>query len=308
MKNRLSVICLALFCMGTTSDATQLATDDLSDVEASLEDHEVRTEALRRLTSNAGDDLSPAPTQEKDSDASKPSKRRAEVREGQKSFARMLTGAKENTHENRSVRLARLVEAIGAGAQTIDVLAAFVDEYPAYRDARLALARVQLMHAAPAKSIVTLRPLTTALMQSENPDWQAWFWRGSARLAMDELEAARQDLEIALAKARDQVAIWVQLAVVEQELGNHTAAIQYLDIAQQLDPTSGQVYLNRAYSLEHLGDFESAQSAYRAFLVAEVQHPSRQMRAEVARRIGDLAAYDLAGGEIGIDGYQDQAR
>ena len=293
MRHKIGTVFLAFACMGATSDATQLASGGVDEVKSALQSHEQRAEALRRLTqqdveADVGAKILEASNA---SDKEEMQIRPIQIRDNEESFAKRLVGG-EVEDGDRAARLGRLVDAVGSGAQTLDALQSFVDEFPAYRDGRLALARLQIMHEASANAVDTLQPLTTPLMEADHPDWQAWFWRGSAKLAMDDLESARKDLEVALAKDKSQAVVWIQLAVVEQELRNHTAALQYLDIAQQLDPTAGQIYLNRAYSLEHLGDFENAQVAYRSFLIADVQHHSRQMRAEVARRIGDLAMFD----------------
>lgn len=290
MNKKIGVLLVTVFSMGATSDATQLATSSLKDVRSSLEKHEQRTEALQQLSqAMTADDE----THEESVvvDAEVPKMPRPVVRLDEDSFAKRLDGGGVADSNHRSARLSRVIDAIANGVDSIAALESLVKEYPAYRDARLALARMQLLRGAPAKSVVALKPLTTQLMEADHPDWQAWFWRGSARLAMHELDAARKDLETALAKDKRQVVIWIQLAVVEQELENHTAALEYLDIAQQLDPTIGQIYVNRAYSLEHLGEFKQAQAAYRAFMVADAQYASRQIRGDVARRISDLAQY-----------------
>ena len=290
MNKKVGVLLVTVFSMGATSDATQLATSSLNDARSSLENHERRAQALQKLT-NAMASESEAQVDAAGLENEELRKAPRTVRVDEESFAQRLDSNGVGDSNHRSARLLRVIDAISNGVDSIAALEALVQEYPAYRDARLALARMQLLRGAPAKSVVALRPLTTQLMEADHPDWQAWFWQGSARLAMHELDAARQDLETALAKNKKQVVIWIQLAVVEQELENHTAALEYLDIAQQLNPTIGQIYVNRAYSFEHLGEFKQAQAAYRSFMVADAQYASRQIRGDVARRISDLAQY-----------------
>ncbi|NKB99865.1 MAG: tetratricopeptide repeat protein [Pseudomonadales bacterium] len=293
------IVLFPLVAVAEVERASDLVNGDLSELEGELREHENRVEALQKLTNKQPEAVetdkpvavtSPVTQTETDVAVTSTPERATQSREDEESFVKMLPVSGVEFGQTKVEQLASLVAEITAGAKSIHALEMMVRDNPEYRDARISLARLHILNAAPAKALVTLKPLTTPLLEADHPDWQVWFWQGTARLAMGELARARKDLEASLGKGREQVATWIQLAVVEQELGNHAAAIQYLDIAQQVDPSEGQIYLNRAYSLEHLGDYDEAAKAYRGFLVADVQAPSRQARVEVVRRISDLAA------------------
>ena len=169
-------------------------------------------------------------------------------------------------------------------------LKSYVESHPEHRAARLMLARIQVVDHDTIGALATLRPLLSLHARQSHPDWQPWFWAGTAYLQSGEVELARQNLDVALTKSSTVAAIWVQLAVLEQELDNHAGALQYLEIAQRLEPRKAAIHLNRAYSLEWLGDFEQALGAYRQFLVSEMQGADASLRPEVLRRIATIAA------------------
>ena len=171
----------------------------------------------------------------------------------------------------------------------------FLQDHPEHREARLLLGRIHVLGRNHVAALEALGPLVTPLKRSAHPDWQPWFWAGTAHLGARDIESARQHFDIAIEKNSAAAEIWVQLAVLEQELGNHAGALQYMAIAEQLDAEYGEIYLNRGYSLEHLGRYEEAVRAYRRFLVAPHARASRGLRPSVIRRISEIAAaFDLS--------------
>ena len=61
--------------------------------------------------------------------------------------------------------------------------------------------------------------------------------------------------------------IWVQLAIVAQQRGNHTQALQLLGEAKRLNAQMPEVHLNIAFSQDSLGEHQhAAVYAYRMFL------------------------------------------
>ncbi len=180
----------------------------------------------------------------------------------------------------------------GSGSAYRDVLT-FVGNHSGHRGARLMLARLQLLRDLPDEALDTLAPLLNTGAKHSHPDWQPWFWAGTARLAMGEIDAARDYLEVALSKNSAQADVWVQLAVLEQEVSNHAGALQYLSIANQLAPNRGEIHLNRAYSFEHSGEYEEALKAYQRFVVSSVGENNRVLKPLVLRRISTLASSKL---------------
>ena len=280
--------------------AAELSNVDVAELAQEQVQHEKRVQALQQITgteaSQSDTDKTDAPVAaqvvsvDRDVTAAVEEKqlvrkRSAKPRAGEDTFAKKLHG-KGGKEDEAQVLLA----AVDRGEAEVSELATFVRANPGYRGARITLARMQILANEPEKALQTLAPLTQAIHESQHPDWQPWFWQGTAYLRQGELEKARRNLEVALSKARENANVWVQLAVVEQEFENHAGALQYLAIAEQLDPALGEVYLNRAYSLERMGRVEPAARAYRSFLLAESHSSSGPTRAQVARRISTLAS------------------
>jgi len=169
-------------------------------------------------------------------------------------------------------------------------LAAFVQQTPNFREARLALGRLQILLDQPNEALATFAPLLLPIARTSHPDWQPWFWAGTAYLVQGDIEQARKYLDVAVAKNSAVVEVWIQLAVLEQEVDNHAGALQYVAIAEQLDPSVAAIHLNRAYSLEQLGRFEDALQAYQRFLISQHDYSSQSLRPSVVRRISTISA------------------
>ncbi len=138
----------------------------------------------------------------------------------------------------------------------------YLEQNTNHRPARLLIARLQLQEQLYDQALQTIEPL----LQSQHPAWEPWFVAGSAHLGQGNFNAARQQLDTALVKGGQQAQVWLQIAVLEQEQNNHAAALQYLDIAQGLQPELEKIYLNQAYSLERLQQPKRALVAYQNFL------------------------------------------
>ena len=54
-------------------------------------------------------------------------------------------------------------------------------------------------------------------VSSNANEWRAWFWLGTAQLLQQDLENASDSFDRALAINGDEVSIWIQRALVEQE-------------------------------------------------------------------------------------------
>lgn len=165
------------------------------------------------------------------------------------------------------------------------LVAEFLKDHPTHREAAITLGRLHILNNQPQMALHVLDPLVSSVGAKNHSDWQAWFWAGTAYLAIGDTEAAREMLDVAVAKEGKAVEVWVQLAVLEQELGNHATALQYIAIAEQNDANAAEVYLNRAYSLEHLGEFDAALRAYRQFMVSEMSANVEALRPSVMRRM-----------------------
>ena len=74
-----------------------------------------------------------------------------------------------------------------------------------------------------------------------------------------------------------------------QELGEHSSALQYLHIAEQIDANNGLLHFNRAYSLEQLGRPAEARRAYQRFLISDIEPAAGDLRVIALQRIDTLS-------------------
>lgn len=127
-------------------------------------------------------------------------------------------------------------------------------------------------------------------------DWQVGFWKANVQILAGELEFAKQEIDSTFITEPNNADIWVQRAVLEQESGNHQAAIQLLRIAVKLDPDHALANLNLGYSLEHESNVPEALTAYQNFLTSN-NAKLYQLRVPVLDHIGKLAKF-VASGQV----------
>ncbi len=159
---------------------------------------------------------------------------------------------------------------------------------------------VQASESFPAAEIETARQalqageVSTAIVQLENipadaESWEQHFWLGTAYLLDGQLNHAADALDRALAQQGNSAALWVQRAVVEQEQGRYPVALQFLEVASQVEPGFPMTYLNAAHAYESMGRWDNARSAYGQFLKHSAQqgHSARmlRLRREVLERV-----------------------
>ncbi len=209
------------------------------------------------------------------------------VRDGEESYAGVpdVQLAIPDQFDDLQKRLSR---ASSADAR-LALLESYVAEHYEHHDARLFLARELMINDLPSRALIALAPLTEAVHKRTHPDWQPWFWLGTAYLSLEQSAQGRAALEVALSKAQDVGEIWLHLAIAEQLEDNHSGALQYLQVARQLLPQSAQVHLNVAYSHERLGDLTAARSSYQQFLVADNTDVTPGTRPAIVRHLATLA-------------------
>ncbi len=285
---KLSVILLVLMCTASIADTevADLVAADQEELAKSEAHAAAAREALQTLFE--GIESEPQATAEGGKVISHP--RRAEVvREHEPSVGRIPAGTMSAAAERAFDQLRDNLLATPDVAVMRAELESYVDDYPLHREARLTLARLHILDDASSAALVTLAPLLKPLAEREHPDWQPWFWAGTAYLTIGDHAQARRMLDTAVAKNSAVADIWVQLAVLEQELDNHVGALQYIAVAEQIDAEAAAVHLNRAYSLERLGRLEDAMRAYQRFLIS-TPHGAASLRPTVMRRIADIAS------------------
>lgn len=103
---------------------------------------------------------------------------------------------------------------------------------------------------------------------SSVPERRADFWlmKGSAHLGLGQLELAEEAFTFAQPLAPGNAQIVVQLAILKQEKGDHTSALQILEDAAIRHPSVPEVFLNKGYSQQELGAVRDAGHSFRIFL------------------------------------------
>ena len=96
--------------------------------------------------------------------------------------------------------------------------------------------------------------------------WEVPFWLGTAYLLDGQLDNAELMLDDALSLQSDVVEIWVQRAVVAQERQQPQVALQFLEVAAQVDGGFPLTFLNVGIAYESLGEMQNARGAYGRFL------------------------------------------
>lgn len=99
------------------------------------------------------------------------------------------------------------------------------------------------------------------------PDrWEPLHWLGTAQLARGRLDEAENALERATALNPNTPHVWIQRAVAAQERQDHAAAVNYLREAEKLAPRMPEIFLNKGFSHDALGQSNDAEKSFSRFL------------------------------------------
>ncbi len=174
---------------------------------------------------------------------------------------------------------------LGNTSQAQQLLQNVLSLEPKHKRARLLLGKLLVQ----SRKFTAAEQLIAPLLRDTDNYWQAWFWSGTAQLMMGKLDLAANSLDQALSIESERAAIWVQRAVVEQERGSASAALQLLAIAAELEPRNPQVLINVAYANETINATELAMSAYRRFLTySNYNIQSQKLRPVVMAHLVEL--------------------
>ena len=143
-----------------------------------------------------------------------------------------------------------------------------------------------LVNAGSCKeAIEVLKPV----IDSPSGTWEAYLLMGAAYLSLGELYYAETYLDMGLAINRKQPQLWVQRAIVEQQRGEHEAALRILHESEKLAPTMPKVLLNIGYSNDAIGNKQLAAKSYQSFLgVTEGKPAYSVVRLKVLDRLASL--------------------
>ena len=147
---------------------------------------------------------------------------------------------------------------VSAPAKAQKMLEQVLEINPSHRSARLALGSQLAKNSQAEHAIRVLQPL----LYKSNPDWQPWFWYGTALLQQGDFNQAGQILDQALIRERQEPAIWVQRAIVEQERGSAENALKLLNAAARLSTGQPAIMLNIAVAASSIDGLDNKSQAY----------------------------------------------
>jgi tetratricopeptide (TPR) repeat protein len=151
--------------------------------------------------------------------------------------------------------------------------------------ARVALSRGQYLQALSGLESLEAVPANRA---------DYWLVKGSALLATGQLEAAQAAFATAQSLAPDNPQIAVQQAIVQQEQGDHLAALRILQAAAGRHPDVPEIFLNQGYSQLALGAESQARGSFRTFMqLTENRTLYLQQRQAVERWLRQLSLAGL---------------
>jgi len=163
-------------------------------------------------------------------------------------------------------------------------LDAYVATVQSYRidkvieQARLALSRGLYQRAVYALEALEPIPADRA---------EYWLIKGSACLGLGQLDLAEAAFSQAQVLAPENVQIGVQQAILQQEKGDHPAAVRILGDLAVRYPEVPEIFLNLGYSQQALGAERQARRSYRAFLEMT---QNRSLYAEQRRAVSEWLA------------------
>ncbi|TNE79773.1 MAG: tetratricopeptide repeat protein [Gammaproteobacteria bacterium] len=110
---------------------------------------------------------------------------------------------------------------------------------------------------------------------------------------MEQLNQAEEAFEAAQTLLPDQPQIAVQLAIINQEKGDHEKAIKILSKAAESHPNVPEIFLNQGYSLLTLGAVREAEHNFRIFMrMTERRAVYTEQRQAVKQWLGKAAFQD----------------
>ena len=151
---------------------------------------------------------------------------------------------------------------------------------------RLAKARLLITQRSHGEALRVLNPLFATLPET----WEPWFWMGTAQLGVGDLDKAENAFMEGLVRNDSIPQLWVQRAVIDQQRGQYTLAMDALRQAELLDPDLPEVQLNLAYNFERQGEQNLARGHYEQYLaLTEGQSSYHAVRRKVLERVMRLS-------------------
>lgn len=92
-----------------------------------------------------------------------------------------------------------------------------------------------------------------------------WLVKGSAHLALGQLDLADAAFRAAHTLMPNNALVMVQQAVLAQERGEHAAALEILEDAAARHPQVPEIFLNKGFSEQALGNVAQARRSFRTF-------------------------------------------
>ncbi|KHE93197.1 MAG: hypothetical protein SCABRO_01116 [Candidatus Scalindua brodae] len=127
------------------------------------------------------------------------------------------------------------------------------------------------------------------VIDSSTGNWNAYLLNGVAYLSLAELNNAEKYLDMGLSINTKSPQLWLMRAIVEQQKGNHSFALQILQQAERIAPRMPEVQLNIGYSYDAIGNKKFSAKAYDSFLkLTEGKPEYMTVRHKVLERLQDF--------------------
>ncbi len=134
-------------------------------------------------------------------------------------------------------------------------------------------------------AIEILKPI----IDRQEETWDTYLLMGAAYIGLGELDNAEKYSGMGLAINGNVPQLWLQCAIVEQERGNHEAALRILNESERLAPDLPEVQLNIGFSYDAIGNQKLSVNAYNSFLKLTEGNPGYMVvRYKVLERLRNL--------------------
>ena len=192
MLKQIRYLLLVLCGLGMPAIAlAQTSADELasmSSAQLAQEQEEAARRAQAMLNLLSGETMQNTVQTEEAAESQAVQLRPEVVREGEPSVGKKpAAGSNTSTHELTFAQIRSKLEGFTLLEEALRELQTFVQNYPRHREARLLLARTYSINVEHDRVLAVLRPLVTPLARDSDPDWQPWFWTGTAHLALGDL-------------------------------------------------------------------------------------------------------------------------
>ena len=126
--------------------------------------------------------------------------------------------------------------------------------------------------------------IAQTLVEKDGGHWEAHYLLGSSLLGAGRPQEAERALAIAGRLNPTSTDIAIRRAIAAQEKGDHAAAASFLRDIARTGNDSPELFINLAYSSEHIGDWSEAAAAWRRFMLLTEGKAQYEVQRQYARQ------------------------